>query len=121
MNNIAYLDDFNDIDNENNETNIYSPITIKEEEKILEQKLVEQSDNLLTESLFSEIPNKVLEPHKKIEKTKIINPKENKLFSIINKKIKPIKMFIKNNKKNNTNFQLDDYTDKYSEFESKYV
>jgi hypothetical protein len=95
---------------------------INETKKIKEQKLVEESDNKLTESLFS------INPHT-IDKSSSINVvkiDKNKFVSIIKPviiekkpiQVKHVKQIINDNKHYDLNDY--DYDFEYSDFEDKY-
>jgi len=60
-------------------------ISINERKKIEEQKLVEQSDNKLTESLFSNNPYLI----ERSSSVNIVKIDKNKFVSVTNKKINP--------------------------------
>ena len=59
-----------------------------ERKKIKEQRLVEESDNSLTECLFSNNPHKI----DKYSKINIVKIDKDKFVSVINKKINPKKI-----------------------------
>ena len=63
-------------------------MTINERKKINDQKLVEESDNRLTECLFSNNPHKI----EKSYSTNIVKIDKDKFISVINKKINPKKI-----------------------------
>ena len=98
-------------------------ISIIDRKKIKEQKLVEESDNKLTECLFSDNPYT-------IEKTNINIKKigENKFISIVSKKLKPIvrpivKPVVKPKNNEDNHYDLNDYSYDYCDnfdIEDKY-
>jgi len=63
-------------------------MSINERKKIQDRKLVEESDNRLTECLFSNNPHKI----EKYSNTNIVKIDKNKFISVINKKINPKKI-----------------------------
>jgi hypothetical protein len=63
-------------------------MSINERKKIQDQKLVEESDNRLTECLFSNNPHKIEKSHN----TNIVKIDKDKFISVINKKINPKKI-----------------------------
>ena len=63
-------------------------MSINERNKIKDQKLVEESDNRLTECLFSNDPHKI----DKYSKINIVKIDKDKFISVINKKINPKKI-----------------------------
>ena len=63
-------------------------MSINERKKINDQKLVEESDNRLTECLFSNNPHKI----EKSYSTNIVKIDKDKFISVINKKINPKKI-----------------------------
>jgi hypothetical protein len=63
-------------------------MSINEIKKIKDQKLVEESDNRLTECLFSNDPHKI----DKYSKINIVKIDKDKFISVINKKINPKKI-----------------------------
>ena len=63
-------------------------MSINERKKIKEQRLVEESDNRLTECLFSNNPHKI----EKSYNTNIVKIDKDKFISVINKKINPKKI-----------------------------
>ncbi len=63
-------------------------MSINERKKIQDQKLVEESDNRLTECLFSNNPHKI----EKYSNTNIVKIDKDKFISVINKKINPKKI-----------------------------
>jgi hypothetical protein len=63
-------------------------MSINERKKIKDQKLVEESDNRLTECLFSNDPHKI----DKYSKINIVKIDKDKFISVINKKINPKKI-----------------------------
>jgi hypothetical protein len=63
-------------------------MSINERKKIQDQKLVEESDNRLTECLFSNNPHKI----DKYSKINIVKIDKDKFVSVINKKINPKKI-----------------------------
>jgi hypothetical protein len=91
---------------------------INEQTKIKEQKLVEESDNKLTESLFSNNPHTI----DKSQNINVVKIGKNKFVSII----KPVIIEEKNEKSAtkiiNKNYDLNDYDYdfKYCDFEDKY-
>jgi hypothetical protein len=94
-------------------------MSINEKIKIKEQKLVEESDNKLTESLFSTNPH-IIDKSLNITVVKI---GKNKFASVIKplaieeKNVKPIQV----TKKINKNYDLNDYDYDYDyDFEDKY-
>jgi len=105
-------------------------MSINERKKIKDQKLVEESDNRLTECLFSNNPHKI----EKSSNTSIVKIDKDKFISVINTKInqkkiiKPINNEIKKQiieKKNNedNHYDLNDYSYDYCDnfdIEDKY-
>lgn len=105
-------------------------MTINERKKINDQKLVEESDNRLTECLFSNNPHKI----EKSYNTNIVKIDKDKFISVINKKINPKKIMKPSNnetkkliieKKINENdhYDLNDYSYDYCDnfdIEDKY-
>lgn len=63
-------------------------MSINERKKIKDQKLVEESDNRLTECLFSNNPHKI----DKYSKINIVKIDKDKFISVINKKLNPKKI-----------------------------
>jgi hypothetical protein len=63
-------------------------MSINERKKIQDQRLVEESDNSLTECLFSNNPHKI----DKYSKINIVKIDKDKFVSVINKKINPKKI-----------------------------
>ena len=104
-------------------------MSINEREKIRDQKLVEESDNRLTECLFSNNPHKI----EKSYSTNIVKIDKDKFISVINKKINPKKIMKPSESKKqiikkiideDDHYDLNDYSYNYCDdfdIEDKYL
>jgi hypothetical protein len=104
-------------------------MSINERKKIRDQKLVEESDNKLTECLFSNDPHKI----EKSYSTNIVKIDKDKFISVINKKINPKKIMkpseskkqiIEKRMDEDDHYDLNDYSYNYCDdfdIEDKYL